>query len=87
MKPSTPIFLARKGYRLRRAMDAARLLPVLGVFLFFLPLLWAGGTTRQGTIYLFVIWGLLIALAAFLARILKDPSQQPETTLDDEDGP
>ncbi|MGJ8585607.1 MAG: hypothetical protein ACSHXD_16060 [Marinosulfonomonas sp.] len=77
MKPSTPVFLARKGYRLRRAMDAARFLPVLGAFLFILPLLWQGGLTGQGVIYLFVIWFVLIVLAAILARILKDPSLSP----------
>ncbi len=42
MKPLRPLFLARHGYRRRRIMDAARVLPVLGAFLFFVPLLWTG---------------------------------------------
>ena len=36
----TSVFLERETYRRRRIMDAARLLPLLGVALFALPLLW-----------------------------------------------
>ncbi len=70
MKPPAPLFLARRGYRYRRLTDAARLLPVLGAFLFLLPLLWGGGMTRSGVIYLFTAWIVLIILAAVLARLL-----------------
>ncbi|MGR3659650.1 MAG: hypothetical protein ACU0CA_00475 [Paracoccaceae bacterium] len=76
MKPTTTVFLARKGYRLRRAMDAARFLPVVGCFLVFLPLLWSGGYTAQGIIYLFSIWFMLIVVSAVLSRMLKDPSRE-----------
>ncbi len=79
-------FFARDGYRLRRTMDAARLLPVLGTFLFLLPVLWAGGQSRGGYIYLFTIWIGLIVFAAILSRRLKEPkaptgdadTQEPE---------
>ena len=62
-------------------MDAARALPILGAFLFFIPLLWSDGEggyseTRAGTVYLFVIWALLIAGAGWLSRYLKDQSDQ-----------
>ena len=53
MRPTRPLFLARHGYRRRRIMDAARVLPILGGFLFFLPLLWRGeGGTRAGVVFL-----------------------------------
>lgn len=55
-------------------MDAARLLPVLGGFLFLTPMLWspsgpgdAGRSTAADGLYLFFAWGVLIALAALLA--------------------
>ncbi len=70
MKPPAPLFLARRGYRYRRLTDAARILPVLGAFLFLLPLLWGGGMTRSGVIYLFAVWIFLIILSAIVARLL-----------------
>jgi hypothetical protein len=71
------LFLPRPEYRRRRLVDAARLLPVLGGFLMLLPILWAPGgeqgrnTARDG-IYLFVVWALLVGLAAWLAPGLAD---------------
>ncbi len=67
MKRPAPLFLARRGYRLRRMMDAARVLPALGAFLFLMPLLWGGGTTGGGILFVFGIWAGLIAVAAVLA--------------------
>ena len=69
-----PLFLERGTYRRRRLMDAARLLPVAGMALVCLPLMWsrpteAGGAATAGTaIYLFLIWILLILAAAAIAR-------------------
>lgn len=65
-----PLFLARRSYRRRRLMDAARLLPVLGVVLILLPGLWhpaetVAPDTGRGGLYLFAVWIGLI-LAAFL---------------------
>ena len=37
-----PIFLERKSYRQRRLMDAVRLLPLLGLALWMVPLMWTG---------------------------------------------
>lgn len=51
-------------------MDAARLLPILGFLAFLLPLLWGGGTTRMGVIYIFAVWVVLIVLSVALSRIL-----------------
>ena len=73
MKP--PVYLARGSYRRRRIMDAARLLPFVGVFLFALPMLWGseespGATTAREGLYLFAVWAGLILAAGVLARFL-----------------
>ncbi|MBT8474352.1 MAG: hypothetical protein HKO95_06835 [Rhodobacteraceae bacterium] len=66
-----PMFLARETYRRRRLMDAARILPFLGAFLFLIPLLMG---TEAGTsiskIYLFLAWLVLILLAFVVSRRL-----------------
>lgn len=72
-----PKFLARRSYRRRRMIDAARLLPVLGVFLVLLPILWQPAATPEpdtarGGLYLFAVWILLIAAAFVLARRLSE---------------
>ncbi|MFN3724581.1 MAG: hypothetical protein ACK4VZ_16295 [Paracoccaceae bacterium] len=71
-----PLFLRPASYRLRRRRDAARLLPVVGLFLMLLPVLWAPQDTfRRDTapdgIYLFVIWAGLIVLALLVSRSLN----------------
>lgn len=67
------VFLERQSYRRRRLMDAARLLPLFGVLLFSVPLLWpvADPTAALGAdgdavpmsdamIYVFLCWTVLI---------------------------
>lgn len=71
-----PLFLAPHGYRQRRLRDAARLLPLMAVFLIILPMLWGEETsdirqTGGDGIYLFAVWFLLIIAAAILARRLS----------------
>jgi hypothetical protein len=69
-RPRPPLFLARAVYRRRRMRDAARLLPLMGIILLLLPLLWTRGATEgagQDWTYIFGIWALLIVLAAVLA--------------------
>jgi len=83
MTAKQPQSAIREGYRRRRAQDAARLLPILGAFLVLLPVLWGGGGTRSGIIYIFVVWLGLIIVAAVLARVLQEPDNdvtaaQPE---------
>ncbi|MDP4033808.1 MAG: hypothetical protein Q8P60_13340 [Pseudorhodobacter sp.] len=88
--PGTPpLFLRPASYRQRRRRDAARLLPVVGLFLMLLPVLWAPQDTfRRDTapdgIYLFVIWAILIALAMLISRSLNtvDEGDDPETRPD-----
>jgi len=81
-----PLFLAKSGYRRRRLHDAARLVPVFGAFLIFLPILWAPGETAERDtawegLYLFAVWAGLIAAAALLAPGLR------RTATPDPDGP
>jgi hypothetical protein len=61
--------------------DAARLLPLLGVFLVLLPILWhpaesSEADTVGGGVYLFTVWIVLIACALFLSRLLSAPPPQ-----------
>jgi len=79
--PRPPKFLARHSYRRRRMIDAARLLPVLGLFLVLMPILWRPAATPEpdttrGGIYLFAVWLLLIAAAFVLARLLSSPAER-----------
>ena len=81
-----PLFLARRSYRRRRLMDAARLLPVLGVVLIALPGLWHPADTvtpdtGRGGLYLFAVWIGLILAAWLVARGLSpvlDAEEMPE---------
>lgn len=83
MKP--PVFLEREGYRRRRAMDAVRLMPVLGLFLFLLPMMWGGGNTRITGLYIFVFWVLLVVVTWFLARRLGEPGRNRDDSPDGTD--
>ena len=84
-RPRRPLFLARAPYRRRRLRDAARLLPVVGVLLLILPLFWTADgrvTLTAGDVrYFFLVWVLLIAVAAAFAPGLR----QGEGRDDEED--
>ena len=70
-RQSPPLFLERQSYRRRRLIDFARLLPVLGLFAFMLPLLGGDeGITRTANhlVYFFLAWYALIVMAWVLAR-------------------
>ncbi|MGJ8628380.1 MAG: hypothetical protein ACSHXB_15575 [Sulfitobacter sp.] len=86
-----PIFLERRGYRVRRMMDAARFLPFLGLALWMVPLLWPGadGTAQVGADpvplsvalrYIFGIWGLLVLAAWALWRRTGDGAGTADVT-------
>lgn len=70
-----PLFLQPEPYRKRRLIDAARLLPVFGTFLFVVPMLLlprgVAGSTGDALIYLFLLWTLLILLSALINRYIK----------------
>lgn len=77
-------FLERRSYRRRRLVDCARLLPIVGVWLWLVPVLWQGAgdgdamKLSTGLIYVFAVWGgLVIAgglLVALLALVHSGPS-------------
>ena len=81
-----PLFLARAVYRRRRLRDAARLLPVFGFFLLMLPAFGHSGQAEGGTaVFIFLVWGFLIALAALLAPGLSEPEPDSATRAEDDD--
>lgn len=78
--PSQHVFLERRSYRQRRMMDGLRLLPILGLMLWTLPVFWPVGDTPDTTpvmlseaiIYVFSVWVLLIIASLVLWRVLRD---------------
>lgn len=85
-----PVFVERRTYRRRRLVDAARLLPVLGVALVCLPLLWISDTgtytsTTYAMIYFFGLWVALVIATGILAKYLKQDA--PHMDGDDGTGP
>ncbi|MEY1555897.1 DUF6611 family protein [Yoonia sp. R2331] len=80
-KSERSVFLARETYRQRRLRDVLRMVPVLGVVLWLLPLLWPGqDATGDALQYVFGVWIVLIVLAALLSRRLRPDavSESPE---------
>ncbi len=77
--PREPLFLARQSYRRRRVEDAARLLPLLGVVLFLLPLMVGGAIGNVRLAFVFSSWFFLILFAMLLARHLGRDSEQQST--------
>ncbi|MGB3408511.1 MAG: hypothetical protein WBA67_13585 [Jannaschia sp.] len=73
----------RRAWRRERLRDAARLLPVFGLALFVLPDLVlsgsdaSGGATQPWLVYLFLSWGVLIAIAIYLARLHRADGERP----------
>jgi hypothetical protein len=88
-RPKPPLFLARAPYRRRRLRDAARLLPVVGVLLLLLPLLWTEDADRRLTsgevVYFFAVWLGLIAVAAGFAPGLRNGDDTDEGPGEEED--
>ncbi len=89
----SPLFLARRSYRLRRLRDAARLLPIAGIFLWVLPILWTpvdavGGRIVRDTamdgIYIFAVWAGLVGVALALSRRLTEEDADAPAGPEDE---
>lgn len=73
--PNGPVFLERQTYRMRRLMDAVRLLPLLGAALWMVPLMWplpeaeGGGIAMSSALqYLFGVWLMLVVMRLILWR-------------------
>ncbi|MCC5960975.1 MAG: hypothetical protein JJU08_16710 [Rhodobacteraceae bacterium] len=72
----TTQFLARDTYRMRRLMDAARMLPVVGLVLLLLPLMRLDSSaenppTAAEAVYLFLVWISLIVIAFVMSLWLR----------------
>jgi hypothetical protein len=76
--PDPPMFVGRDLYRRRRVMDTAKLLPAFGTVLVMMPILWASDRgTASGLVYMFVVWAVLVLMAALISRRLSEPLQDP----------
>lgn len=70
-----PLFLERGGYRRRRLLDAVKLIVVLGVILWMIPVIWPQpaetGTSSvmmsDALYYIFGVWFFLIVLSAVIS--------------------
>jgi hypothetical protein len=82
LRPRTAqaMFLERDSYRRRRLADISRLLPLIGVVLLLVPLLWTGADApvvvtghtapmplSRSITYIFAVWAALILAAALFA--------------------
>ncbi|MHA6324934.1 hypothetical protein [Roseivivax sp. CAU 1753] len=70
-----PVFFQRRTYRRHRLQDAARLLPIIGLFAWLIPLLWPRNVEDaphlgSALIYVFTVWAVLIVIGALLSRRL-----------------
>ena len=73
---ATPVFLERRTYRVRRLFDAIRLLPILGAFLWIMPILLRNNADTEPSIsrlmiYMFVVWIGLILVNFVLVYLIK----------------
>jgi hypothetical protein len=87
------MFLTRRTYRKNRLQDAARLLLVLGMILFFGPVfiiddasLETATTLADWLVYCFVVWLGLIAVTMLVSRALAEPGPEGAAGADDETG-
>lgn len=75
LDPPARLFVEPQTYRRRRFMDAIRALPVLGVLLWTVPMLWPAGdsapSASSALIYIFAVWVLLVLGAGLLIRRLS----------------
>jgi hypothetical protein len=86
-KKPPPVFLQRASYRQRRLRDGAKLLPVLGIVLWAMPLSWnssaaENGVGSEGLLYVFGVWVFLIVLTFVLGRRLRNDGL-PDEVQDD----
>jgi hypothetical protein len=81
-------FLARETYRRRRIIDAIRVVPIVALLLFMLPMLGAAQMARSTAlagIYLFAVWLAARALAGSPGGVGADPLEPGSTAPDETD--
>ena len=82
-KASEYVYLERRRYRSRRIIEALKVLPVLGIVLFGVPLLWSEGVkTSDAMIYFFSVWLALVFAAVWLARRLGAGAEEKSLETD-----
>lgn len=77
----SPVLHEKRTYRQRRLMDAARVAPVLALFLWMVPLFWpqsadGGVSSATAIIYIFVVWAAVIVLTWVLSIALSRIARQ-----------
>ncbi|MBS0126742.1 hypothetical protein [Thetidibacter halocola] len=89
-----PLFVARETYRRRRLRDAARALPVLGLLLWMVPLLWPLNTEAVSAsgalVFLFTVWAGLVIVAGALVSAMNATDRGaavPDPLADEDDEP
>ncbi|MGH1465043.1 MAG: hypothetical protein ACRBBQ_06750 [Cognatishimia sp.] len=70
------VFLERETYRRRRLVEWIRVLPVVGLGLWLVPLFWpvegeSNVSTSNALIYLFGVWLLLVIATGISAHALR----------------
>lgn len=82
------LLVERRTYRRRRLVDAARALPLLGLLLWSVPLLWSLSATPMrasgSLIFLFSVWVWLVFVAGALIFALGRPGRLPTSEGDPE---
>ncbi|WP_202075986.1 hypothetical protein [Pseudooceanicola pacificus] len=87
------VFLERRSYRQRRLADLARALPVVGLLLMLIPLLWTQGAedgtrTSRAIYWIFGVWAVLVCASGLLARgAERDEAAGPQPTRRESGGP
>lgn len=77
------LFLARQSYRQRRLRDVLRMLPLMALVLWLIPLLWLSpdqpeGRTSAVGFYVFTVWLLAIIAAGVLSARLRPDDMTPD---------
>lgn len=85
------MFVERQTYRRRRLQDAARFLPIVGIVLIMVPLLWprgaqSGFAMSSALLYVFLVWAGLVGTAFLMSLFLRNEQVQDEETRPDDDG-
>ena len=87
--PRPGVFLEKRSYRRRRVVDGLRIMPILGAWLFLVPVLWPAGVgapfMSRVLIYVFGAWVLLI-VASYMLIVIQERlggTREDETGGDD----
>ncbi len=90
-KAGLPVFLERRSYRRRRLHDAARLLPVLGLLGWMVPLLWSVDSAKAPAssnvlTYVFLVWAALISACFLISSRMSRNERNNQDTEGGQDG-